>query len=203
MRRGAPLLAAALALALPAASPAGEPAPDRTRARVGGASASADAAAAAYFTDTELIDQDGRPRRFYTDLLRGRKVLIHFAFTSCKGACPTMTANLARVQALLGKRAGKDIAILTITVDPVNDTPKVLKQFAAKFSAGDGWRFLTGTPQNVEKVLGRLGGLTKKPEEHTSTLLIGDTKTGMWLKTTATERPETIVHLVDHINDAP
>ncbi|XYH93940.1 SCO family protein [Sorangium sp. So ce1128] len=203
MRRGAPLLAAALALALPAASPAGEPALDRTRARASGSSADADAAAAAYFTDTELVDQDGRPRRFYTDLLRGRKVLIHFAFTSCKGACPTMTANLARVQALLGKRAGKEIAILTITVDPVNDTPKVLKQFAAKFNAGDGWRFLTGTPQNVEKVLGRLGGLTKKPEEHTSTLLIGDTTTGMWLKTTATERPETIVHLVDHLNDAP
>ncbi|WP_437924011.1 SCO family protein [Sorangium sp. So ce291] len=202
MRRGAPLLAAALALALPTASPAGEPAPARTRAQVGGPPADADAAAA-YFTDTELIDQDGRPRRFYTDLLRGRKVLIHFIFTSCKGACPTMTANLARVQALLGKRAGKEIAILTITVDPVNDTPKVLKQFAAKFNAGDGWRFLTGTPQNVEKVLGRLGGLTKKPEEHTSTLLIGDTKTGMWLKTTATERPETIVRLVDHINDAP
>ncbi|HTN87066.1 MAG TPA: SCO family protein, partial [Sorangium sp.] len=174
MRRGAPLLAAALALALPTASPAGEPAPARTRAQVGGPPTAADAAAA-YFTDTELIDQDGRPRRFYTDLLRGRKVLIHFVFTSCKGACPTMTANLARVQALLGKRAGKEIAILTITVDPVNDTPKVLKQFAAKFNAGEGWRFLTGTPQNVETVLGRLGGLTQKPEEHTSTLLVGDT----------------------------
>ncbi|WP_437630516.1 SCO family protein [Sorangium sp. So ce854] len=202
MRRGAPLLAAALALALPAASPAGEPAPARTRAQVAGASASADAAAA-YFTDTELVDQDGRPRRFYTDLLRGRKVLIHFIFTSCKGACPTMTANLARVQALLGKRAGKEVTILTITVDPVNDTPRVLKQYAARFNAGPGWRFLTGTPQNVETVLGRLGGLTKKPEEHTSTLLIGDTTTGMWLKAVATERPETIVRLVDHLNDPP
>ncbi|WP_437775032.1 SCO family protein [Sorangium sp. So ce1097] len=202
MRRGAPLLAAALALALPAASPAGEPAPARTRAQVVGASAGADAAAA-YFTDTELVDQDGRPRRFYTDLLRGRKVLIHFIFTSCKGACPTMAANLARVQALLGKRAGKEVALLTITVDPVNDTPKVLKQYAARFNAGPGWRFLTGTPQNVETVLGRLGGLTKNPEEHTSTLLIGDTTTGMWLKTVATERPETIVRLVDHLNDPP
>lgn len=198
MRRGAPLLAAALALALPAASPAGEPAPARRGAQIAGADA-----AAAYFTDTELVDQDGRPRRFYTDLLRGRKVLVHFVFTSCKGACPTMTANLARVQALLGKRAGKEVAILTITVDPVNDTPKVLKQYAARFNAGPGWRFLTGTPQNVETVLGRLGGLTKKPEEHTSTLLIGDTTTGMWLKTVATERPETIVRLVDHLNDPP
>ncbi|WP_437332284.1 SCO family protein [Sorangium sp. So ce394] len=203
MRRAAPVLAAAVALALAPASPAAEPAPERPRARAAASPAGDDAAAAAYFTDTELVDQDGRARRFYTDLLRGRKVLIHFAFTSCKGACPTMTANLARVQALLGKRVGKEVAILTITVDPVNDTPKVLKQFAAKFNAGDGWRFLTGTPENVEKVLGRLGGLTKKPEEHTSTLLIGDTTTGMWVKTIATERPETIVHLVDHINDKP
>ena len=173
---------------------------DAERTKIGGATGDADAAAAKYFTDTELVDQDGRPRRFYRDLIRGRKVLINFAFTACKGVCPVMTANLARVRTLLGARVGKEVTLLTITVDPVNDTPRTLKQFAAKHGAGPGWYFLTGTPENVSSVLKRLGGLAAKPEEHASILLIGDAVTGTWVKSMATERPETIVYLLDHLD---
>ena len=86
-------------------------------------------------------------------------------------------------------------------VDPVNDTPRTLKQFAAKHGAGAGWSFLTGTPENVSTVLKRLGGLAARPEEHASILLIGDAVTGTWVKSTGTERPETIVYLLDHLDD--
>jgi protein SCO1/2 len=200
VRPGASLGALALALSLAAGAPAEDKAPRVERMTIGGLSKEDDAAAERYFTNTELLDQDGRRRHFYEDLLRGRKVLIDFAFTSCKGACPTMTANLARVQELLRAR-GERVTILTITVDPVNDTPAVLKRYAAKFKAGPGWYFLTGAPKDVAAVLKRLGGLARKPDEHATTLLLGDTRTGMWLKTIATERPETIVRLVEHIND--
>ncbi|KYF71154.1 photosynthetic protein synthase I [Sorangium cellulosum] len=228
MRPGAALAALALALSLASLAPAGDGAngasdqakdasdpakdardrgpgagdraPRTERMKVGGAARGDDAAAEKYFTNTELIDQHGRSHRFYGGLLRGRKVLINFAFTSCKGACPTMTANLARVQELLRAR-GKRVTILTITVDPENDTPAALKQYAARFKAGDGWYFLTGTPANVATVLQRLGGQTRRPDEHTMTLLLGDTSTGMWLKTLATERPETLAYLAEHIND--
>ncbi len=111
-----------------------------------------------------------------------------------------MTANLARAQELLRSR-NEPVTILTITVDPVNDTPAVLKQYAAKFKAGPGWQFLTGTPDNVALVSRRLGGQVSKPEEHTMTLLVGDTSSGVWLKTLATEQPETIVRLIEHLND--
>ena len=60
---------------------------------------------------------------------------------------------------------------------------------------------LTGTPANVTAVLKRLGGFAGKPEEHTTTLLIGDARTGIWMKSIATERPETIAYLVNHLND--
>lgn len=180
---------------------AGNKAINEPRTRIGGASGDGDAAAAKYFTDTELVDQDGRPHRFYSDLIRGKKVLINFAFTSCKGVCPTMTANLARARSLLERGGDKDVTLLTITVDPVNDTPQVLKPFARKFNAGAGWYFLTGTPANVTAVLKRLGGFAGKPEEHSTTLLIGDARTGIWMKSIATERPETIAYLVNHLND--
>ncbi|WP_437680056.1 SCO family protein [Sorangium sp. So ce131] len=204
MRRGAALAAAALAISVASLArhtPAEDKAPPRVeRMKVGGVSREDDAAAEKYFTNTELVDQHGRAHRFYEGLLRGRKVLINFAFTSCKGACPTMTANLARVQELLRAR-GERATLLTITVDPENDTPAALKQYAARFKAGEGWYFLTGAPDNVAAVLRRLGGQVRRPEEHMMTLLVGDTSTGVWLKTFATEQPETLVHLVQHLND--
>ncbi|WP_437870618.1 SCO family protein [Sorangium sp. So ce363] len=203
MRPGAALAAAALALAISSAArftPAESKAPRVERMKIGGVSREDDAAAARYFTNTELVDQHGRAHRFYDGLLRGRKVLINFAFTSCKGVCPTMTANLARVQALLRAR-GQAVTMLTITVDPENDTPAALKEYAAKFKAGEGWYFLTGTPENVAAVLKRLGGQVKRPDEHTMTLLVGDTSTGMWLKAFATEEPEALARAVQHLND--
>lgn len=200
MRPAAVMAALALAITPAASAPAGDKAHPAERTKIGGLTPAEDAAAEQYFTNTELVDQDGRTRRFYADLLRGRKVLINFAFTSCSGVCPVMTANLARAQELLQKR-GERVTILTITVDPENDTPPVLKRFAQKFKAGAGWSFLTGTPGNVAAVLKRLGGLAARPSEHSAKLLIGDTSTGMWVKTVATEQPEVIAHLVQHLND--
>ena len=171
------------------------------RQKVGGATVDEDEAARRYFTDTELVDQDGKPRRFYSDLIRGRKVLINFGFTSCNGVCPTMAANLARVQKLLGKRLGTEITMLTITVDPVNDTPAALKRYAAKFKAEPGWYFLTGVPANVNAVLKRLGGLAPRPSEHSAVLLVGDANSGYWVKTAAVDNPESIVMLLDHLDD--
>ena len=171
------------------------------RQKLGGSAQAEDEAAQRYFTNTELVDQNGTPRRFYADLIRGRKVLINFAFTSCKGVCPTMTANLAKVQKLLGKRVGTEVNILTITVDPVNDTPAALKRYAEQFKAGPCWYFLGGAPENVNAVLKKLGGLAPRPEEHSAVLLIGDAATGYWVKTAAVDRPESIVALIDHIND--
>jgi protein SCO1/2 len=181
--------------------PAGAP-KDITRQTLPDGSAGDDAAAERYFTNTELIDQNGRAHRFYADLLRGKKVLINFAFTSCSGACPTMTSNLARAQKLLDEKTRKELTFITISVDPVNDTPAALKAFATKLKVGPSWYFLTGTPANVEAVLRRLGGHTSKPSEHLSTLLVGSLSTGHWLKSTATEQPERIAYLARHIDDA-
>lgn len=194
MKIGALVIVAAALLAAPRATIAED------RQKIGGTAKAEDEAARKYFTDTEVVDQNGTPRRFYSDLIRGRKVLINFGFTSCKGVCPVMTANLSRVQKLLGKRAA-EVTILTITVDPVNDTPAALRRYADQFNAGPGWFFLTGAPENVNAVLKRLGGLAPRPEEHSAVLIVGDAAKGNWVKTAAVDKPESIVTLLDHIND--
>ncbi|MBI3181487.1 MAG: SCO family protein [Myxococcales bacterium] len=160
-------------------------------------------AARSYFTDLELVDQDGRTYRFYSDLLRGNVVLISFGFTACKGACPPITAKLARVQKLLGERVGKDVRILTLTVDPVADTPPMLKRYADKVGAGPGWLFLTGAPNNVSAVLRKLGDRSGQPEQHSTAIIIGDASAGSWLKLPSLEAADRIAWAVEHINDPP
>ncbi|MCP3100501.1 SCO family protein [Myxococcus sp. K15C18031901] len=163
--------------------------------------ATQDAAAAKYFTNTELVDQHGKTHRFYEDLVRGRKVLINFAFTSCKGACSPITKHLAEVQAQLGERVGKDITMITLSVDPANDTPKSLGTFTKKMGVRSGWFFLTGARENITLVLKKLGGYVDDPNAHNTTLLIGDATTGMWVKSPAMARVENIVYAVEHLND--
>src|SRR6185295_10716336 len=114
-------------------------------------------AAHKYFIDTILINQNGEKMRFYTDLLQGKTVIIDTFFSTCKTACLPMTQNLKRIQEALGERLGKDIYILSVTVDSEMDTPAQLKAFADKFHARPGWYFLTGTKENVDFVLRKLG----------------------------------------------
>lgn len=158
-------------------------------------------AALAWFTDSEVIDQRGKPHRFYSDLIKDRVVLIHFAFTSCKGACSPIVANLRRVQRLLGDRTPREVRILTLSVDPTNDTPDVLREFASRFDVGPGWYFLTGASENLDRIRRRLGDVSVEPDAHPMTLYIGNAATGNWIRAMATDAPEKIAEAVIHLDD--
>jgi cytochrome oxidase Cu insertion factor (SCO1/SenC/PrrC family) len=149
-------------------------------------------ASAKYFPNHTLITQDDKQVRFYDDLLKGKVVLINFMFTECNGVCSPMTANLAKVQTYLGERVGREVSMLSITVDPLTDTPAVLKAFAAKHKAGPGWYFLTGKKENIDWVLYKLGGYTDDRQQHSSVLIIGNEATGEWLKVSAMSSPSEI-----------
>src|SRR5262245_9325750 len=94
-----------------------------------------------YFPDVPLTTQDGRTVRFYRDLLRDKVVMINFMYTHCTKKCPRISANLAGVQRALGDRVGRDITILSLTLDPT-DTPDDLARYAERLHAGPGWLFL-------------------------------------------------------------
>lgn len=78
------------------------------------------------------------------DLQKGKLWLVDMIFTRCNNICPPMTANMAKVQQEL-KKQNLDVKILSFTVDPDHDQPKVLQEFAKKYHADlNGWHFLTG-----------------------------------------------------------
>lgn len=156
-------------------------------------------AAASYFPNTVLLTQDNKEVHFYEDLLKGKIALINFAFTACQGSCSPMTANLARVQKYLGDRVGRDVVMISISVDPNTDTPNVLKKYAASFHAQPGWYFLTGKKENVDQVLHKLGGYVAERNEHSLVLLIGNEATGEWIKMHAMANPSEIASAVNKL----
>lgn len=136
---------------------------------------------ASYFPNVPLVTQDGKTVRFYDDLMKDKKVLINFVYALCDQACPLDTAKMAQVQKLLGSRIGRDIFIYSITLDPENDTPQVLKAYAEQFGAGPGWLFLTGKREDIDKVRSKLGERAAK-EQHANTVRAGDVAAGRWMR---------------------
>ena len=153
--------------------------------RTGLAENTTEAQSAKYFPNMELVTQDGVKVHFYDDVLKGKTVLINFVFTTCTSICSPMTTNLARVQKLLGDRIGRDIVMVSISVDPVTDTPAVMKAYATRFGVKPGWYFLTGNKTNVDGVLAKLGGYVDDKNQHSSVLLIGNVPKGGWRKVLA------------------
>ena len=107
--------------------------------------------------DVEVLDQDGNVRHFYTDLIKGKTVAINFIFTNCMTICPPLGATFARVQRELGDKTGNDVHFISVSVDPLTDTPERLKAWGARFKAGAGWTFVTGNKQVFDELLGALG----------------------------------------------
>ncbi len=150
-----------------------------------------------YFSDVELVNQDGQTVRFYSDLLKGKTVVVNAFFTTCTGVCPPMNRNLEKVQEALGERIGKDIFLISITVDPATDTPARLKEYARKFNARAGWTFLTGKKENVDWALYKLGQYVESRDDHKTIIIIGNETTGLWKKAFGLAKADELIKLVE------
>lgn len=164
---------------------------------------SAPSAASRYFTDVALLDQDGQTKRLYTDLIKGKTIIVNAFFTKCHDSCPVMAGRMARIQDALGEQLGKDVYMLSFSVDPEQDTPAQLKAYGARFKARPGWFFLTGNRQNLEFALRKFGLLPAVKENHLDIFVIGNDRTGLWKKAKGTAPPEGIIDVVKSVVNDP
>jgi protein SCO1/2 len=146
--------------------------------------------------DVELVDQDGRAVRFYTDLVAGKMVAINFIFTTCTTICPPMGANFGRLQRALGDRFGTEVSLISVSVDPLVDTPPRLKAWGEQFGAGPGWTLVTGAKPQVDDLLKALGVFTPDKLDHSPTLLVGNDRTGRWTRAHGLASPDTLAELI-------
>jgi protein SCO1 len=158
-----------------------------------------------YFPNVTLITQDGKPVKFYDDLIKGKIVAIDLIYTQCKDSCPLETARLRQVQRMLGDRVGKDIFFYSISIDPEHDTPEALRDYAEMYNAGPGWLFLTGKKEDIlllGKKLGLYNGPTKSRDGHTPALLVGNEATGQWMRNSATDNPRFLAIMLGQFMDS-
>jgi protein SCO1/2 len=139
-----------------------------------------------YFPDLRFTTHEGKRVRLYEDLIKDKIVLINFMYAHCQGICIPVTANLVRVQRLLGERVGRDIFMCSFTLDAKADTPEVLAAYAAAHHVGPGWSFLTGAPGDLELLRQRLGFTDPDPgrdadrSNHTGMVRYGNEALQLW-----------------------
>jgi protein SCO1/2 len=139
--------------------------------------------------DLVLINQDAENVRLYSDLMKGRVAAISFIFTTCPTICRSIGVNLSKLQTELGPSLGKEITLISITIDPEKDTPEELKKWGEQFGAGAGWSLLTGTRRNIDELLKKLEVFTSDIQTHTPFMLIVDDRTGQWTRVNVLATP--------------
>jgi protein SCO1/2 len=155
-----------------------------------------------YFPNVVLTDQNGKKHRFYDDLIKDKVVAINFIYTQCGDSCPMETANLKRVQSMLGDRVGKDIFFYSISIDSKRDNAKALKAYAQRFKVGPGWWFLAGKKSDTILLRKKLGLYDREGEkslsDHSTSFIIGNESTGQWIKKTPYDDPMVLAHALGY-----
>lgn len=205
MVRGAATWAGlALAVLVGAAAAAGERLGDH-RGHCDSPAVPADQEAARSLTipDVPLLNQDGEKVRFYSDLVQGKVVAINFVFTTCTTICPPMGANFARLQRILKEQPGNNAHLISVSVDPAVDTPRRLKDWAAKFGALPGWTLVTGAKPDVDRLLKALKVFTPDKTDHSPVVLVGDDARGEWTRVWGLAPPSEIARTIERVIGDP
>lgn len=150
--------------------------------------------------DVKVMDQNGRKVRLYSDVFKGRVVVVSFFFTSCTLVCPLQGEVLAKLRTVLGKKLGSEVFLVSISKDPKNDTPRRLRMWAKQFGVGPGWTLVTGTEAAMSEVLWALIGSQPNQQLHSPVLLVGNDRTGVWETAAGLSSPGKIVDVIDRVS---
>lgn len=156
----------------------------------------AETAVALSIPDVEVLDQNGRRIRFYSDLVKGRVVAINFIFTTCTTICPVLGANFARVEEMLQDRPGRDFRLISVSIDPATDTPERLRSWAGKFGRRNGWTLVTGAKAEMDRLIKALQSYSPAKEEHTPIVWIGDDARNRWTRANGLGSPATLAQIL-------
>ena len=151
--------------------------------------------------DIEVVNQYGQHVRFNSQVVEGRVAIVTGFFTSCSSMCPFTQEKLAQVAKLLGPRMGKDVVIISVSVDPENDTPARMKEWGEKFHIGSGWTLLSGKRTEVDTLLKSLGLFVELRQRHQSALMIGNSTAG-WVRISSWTPSEKLAKLAESMSSA-
>ena len=131
--------------------------------------------------DVVLVNQNGQKVRLKSLLSSDRPVVVDFIYGTCTTICPVLSAGYANLQKTLGADSTK-VHLVSISIDPENDTPKVMKEYLKRYRARPGWDFLTGTRGDVDRVMKSFNAYVYNKMSHTLLTLIRLPKGGKWIR---------------------
>lgn len=137
-----------------------------------------------------MRDQDDASKRFVRDVLGDKIVAVNFVFTSCTTVCPAQSLILAKLQTLIGERLGKDMQLVSVSIDPLTDSPARLKRYADKQGAKSGWRWITGGKPNIDRIVAGFDALAGDFADHPAVIFVGDPRSGLWTRFDGFPQPQ-------------
>lgn len=150
--------------------------------------------------DLWLVDQNGKKVKFYSDLIKDKVVVVHGFFTECSAICPMQARALVKLKNRLGDRLGRDVFIVSVSKDPLVDTPEKMSQWGKEWGVSAGWTLLTGDKADVRKVLRDVVTEDIGTDMHEAFLVIGNDRTGVWTTAYGLQRTEDIVKMIDDLS---
>jgi protein SCO1/2 len=125
-------------------------------------------------------------------------VAINFIFTTCTTICLPLGATFGKLQTNLGNHLGRDVFLISVSVDPVTDTPDRLHAWGAQFGAKPGWTLVTGEKIGIDRLLKALGSDSAAPESHSPLVLIVNDKNATWKRVYGLGSAATLTRNVTH-----
>lgn len=147
--------------------------------------------------DHVLVDQHGERQRFVSDAIGEKKVVVAGIYTGCSTICPITTLVFGQLQDALQGRMETEVRLISLSIDPVTDTPSVLADAAEEAEAGPGWTWLTGAPSSMSEVLLGLGSYSADITEHPPVFVVGDGATDAFVQLYGFPSVEEILEVLD------
>jgi len=131
--------------------------------------------------DVTLVNQDGKKVRLKALLESGRPVIVDFIYATCTTICPVLSVSFTNLQKKLQDSQHKP-QLISITIDPENDTPKIMKAYLQRYRARPGWDFLTGSRKDIDTVMYAFNAYIPDKMSHYPLNLIRSPKDGTWVR---------------------
>jgi protein SCO1 len=142
-----------------------------------------------------LVDQDGRTTTLVEAVGSDKPVLVNFIFTTCTTICPVMSAGMSQFLTNLGAEQDR-VRVVTISIDPENDSAEALRAYAARYHAPSNWHFLTGTPAAVEAAQRAFGSYRGGKNNHEAGTFVRSAAGAPWIALDGFSSAETLQHAV-------
>ena len=142
--------------------------------------------------DVTVVRADGNKLSFTKELDDGRPVIMNFIFASCSAICPMLSHVFAKVQTKLEKDS-QNFHLVSISIDPENDTPAKLSEYAKKFGAGPNWNFYTGTVETSLAIQKAFNVYRGDKMNHSSTILMRSAPGKPWSRLEGFVSPDAVI----------